>query len=401
MVYGAGGAGWRPRLVALAVILAVLTGCAGKPDRRPAAPFVPTATAAHRAIVRMVTSTTVIPTPTAVPATPTLAPTETPPALAPLVTPTAPPPAIDLARAHPNELGEIPILEYHLIADQDGRWSRSWQHFQDDLDRLYRLGYRTVSLQDVIDDRIDVPAGTSPVVLTFDDSSPGQFTFVEQDGKLVPDPHCAVGILDAFVREHPDFGEHATFFVLPAAEPPHNLFGQNQYQKAKLDYLIAHGMDIGNHTYWHQNLATVSDAEVERQIGQAVQVIGTLEPGYEVDLFALPEGAWPRHKELAYQGNWNGIRYNNRAVLLVGASPASSPDRIGFDPLALPRIQAIPRQLDLWLGALDHGVHQRYVSDGDPNRVTFPIGLADRLKARPGEEKLRSPDPNYEVYRLR
>ncbi|MGH3026359.1 MAG: hypothetical protein ACRDLR_07940, partial [Gaiellaceae bacterium] len=89
------------------------------------------------------------------------------------------------------------------------------------------------------------------------------------------------------------------------------------------------------------------------------------------------------------------------AVLLVGASPSLSPDRVGFDPLAMPRIQAIPQQLDLWLSALDHGVHQRYVSDGDPNRLVFPSALSSKFQPKPGDVKLASPNSKYEVYRLR
>lgn len=308
---------------------------------------------------------------------------------------------MDLSQIHPNELGEIPILEYHLITNQEDRWSRSWENFRADLDRLYRLGYRTVKLQDVIDDRIDVPAGYSPVVLTFDDSSPGQFTFVDEHGTLVPDPHSAVGVLEAFYREHPDFGRHATFFVLPAADPPHNLFGQDRYQKQKLEYLVQHGMEVGNHTYWHQNLSTVGDAEVQRQIGQAVQVITSMVPGYNVDLFALPDGAWPAHRELAIHGTWHGISYTNRAIVLVGAQPALSPDRVGFNPLALPRIQATSDQLDLWLNALARTPGRRYVSDGDPDRLTFPVNVAGQLAKKPGEKRLDSPNPDYDVIQLR
>jgi len=374
--------------------VAALIGCATPPGPSPTATTVATPPPTERVSVATATPTPplIVASPSPIPAKPTSLPTSTGVPVAK---------EMDVAEIHPNELGEIPILEYHLITDEDGRWSRSWRNFQSDLARLYKLGYRTVPLQDVVDDRIDLPAGSSPVVLSFDDSSPGQFTFVDQDGTLVPDPHSAVGILDAFDRDHPDFGEHATFFVLPAADPPHNLFGQDQYQKQKLDYLVKHGMEIGNHTYWHQNLATVGDAEVERQIGQAVQVIDRLVPGYDVDLFALPDGGWPKHRALAVHGVWNGISYNNRAVLLVGASPSLSPDRVGFDPLAMPRIQAIPQQIDLWLSALDHGVHQRYVSDGNPNRVTFPVGLTDKFHLKPGDEKLESPDAGYEVYRLR
>lgn len=392
--------GWIARISRITlrtfVLAVLLTGCAVAESPASTVTTLPTTDPTAPVAVATATVTPAPPlraaSPTPIPATPTARPTPTPVPVTP---------DVDFGKVHPNELGEIPILEYHLITNEDGRWSRSWQHFQSDLARLYSLGYRTVPLQDVVDDRINVPAGYSPVVLTFDDSSPGQFTFIEQGGKLIPDPHSAVGVLDAFDRDHPDFGEHATFFVLPAADPPHNLFGQDQYQKLKLDYLVEHGMEIGNHTYWHQNLAGVGDSEVQRQIGQAVQVIDGLVPGYDLDLFALPDGAWPKHRELAIQGVWNGIRYNNRAVLLVGARPVLSPDRVGFDPLAMPRIQAIPQQLDRWLSALDHGVHQRYVSDGDPNRVAFPTTLSDQFQSKPGDEKLKSPDANYEVYRLR
>ncbi len=343
------------------------------------------------------------PTPTTVAPTATAVPTRVVPTQAPVPVPTTghTPTASEFARIQPNELGEIPILEYHLITNQEDRWSRSWENFRGDLERLYALRYRTVRLQDVIDDRIDVPAGFSPVVLTFDDSSPGQFTFIDQDGTLVPDPHSAVGVLEAFYHEHPDFGRHATFFVLPAADPPHNLFGQNEYQAQKLQYLVAHGMDIGNHTYWHQNLSTVGDEEVRRQIGQAAQVITSMVPGYDVDLFALPEGAWPAHRELAIRGTWHGVTYSNRAIVLVGAQPAPSPDRVDFNPLALPRIQATSDQLDLWLTTLARVPGRRYVSDGDPDRLTFPAILADKHKKRPGERQLASFSPDYEVFQLR
>jgi hypothetical protein len=124
-------------------------------------------------------------------------------------------------------------------------------------------------------------------------------------------------------------------------------------------------------------------------------------PGYDVDLFALPEGAWPAHRELAVRGTWHEITYRNRAIVLVGAQPAPSPDRVGFNPLALPRIQATPDQLDLWLTTLSRVPDRRYVSDGDPDRITFPKTLADKHERKPGERQLDSPDPGYEVFQLR
>ena len=51
----------------------------------------------------------------------------------------------------------------------------------------------------------------SPVILTFDDALRGQFNYTA-DGKI--DPDCAVGILDDFHAQHPDWPLKGTFFVL-------------------------------------------------------------------------------------------------------------------------------------------------------------------------------------------
>src|SRR5437879_4590446 len=82
----------------------------------------------------------------------------------------------------PNELGRVMILEYHKIDYPEARWTRTPENFRHDLETLYARGYRLISLGDLIDGRIAVPAGTTPVVLTFDDSSPGQFRYLEATG---------------------------------------------------------------------------------------------------------------------------------------------------------------------------------------------------------------------------
>ena len=114
----------------------------------------------------------------------------------------------------PNELGRVMILEFHKIDYPEARWTRTPENFRRDLATLYAKGYRLIALGDLLDGRIVLPAGMTPIVLTFDDSSPGQFRYIEQNGVLAIDPKSAIGILDAFTREHPDFGRAATFFVL-------------------------------------------------------------------------------------------------------------------------------------------------------------------------------------------
>src|SRR5438094_4956995 len=103
-----------------------------------------------------------------------------------------------------NELGRLMILEYHKVDYPEERWTRTPENFRRDLETLYTRGYRLQSLNALLDGRIPVPAGTAPVVLTFDDSSPGQYRFVENEGGLEIDPECPVRIFDAFWHERLD-----------------------------------------------------------------------------------------------------------------------------------------------------------------------------------------------------
>ena len=119
------------------------------------------------------------------------------------------------------------ILEYHKIDYPEERWTRTPENFRRDLETLYARGYRLVRASTTCSTAASrLPAGTTPVVLTFDDSSPGQFRYLERNGALEIDPKSGVGILEAFIREKPDFGRAATFFVLPGAKPPNRLFNQ-------------------------------------------------------------------------------------------------------------------------------------------------------------------------------
>jgi len=291
-----------------------------------------------------------------------------------------PTPALESEGVSPNELGSIPILEFHQIVDgEEDQWSITPDHFRRTLQQLYDAGFRPISLNDLLDKRIDLPAGTSPVVLTFDDSSPGQLRFIDRDGQVMVDPACAVGILEDFHSSHPDFEVRATFNVLPEAAEPNKLFGQPQYEQMKLRYLAEHGLEIGNHTYWHQRLDEIDDQEVQRQLALAVKEIDQAVPGYRVRVLALPLGLWPANRTLAISGSYQGVGYQNDAILLVGSDPALSPYSVEFDPYALPRVQVFGRNLDRWLAYYQQHPDERYVSDGDPGAISFPKALASSL----------------------
>jgi len=282
----------------------------------------------------------------------------------------------------PNELGKVLILEYHLIAQESGRWSRSTAEFRRDLDLLYGSGYRTLALGDYIQGKIDIPAGTRPVIFTFDDSSPGQFRYRLRNGKKEIDPDCAVGLLMDFSRRHPDFGMKAIFFVLPGANEPHKLFGQPGYESDKLRELAALGFEIGNHTLWHANLKRYDAAVVRKQLALAVAAIDAAVAGYKVHILALPFGAYPKDLAWAVSGSYGGVSYHNDAILGVAGGPAPSPFSVSWDPLHLPRIQVVGQDLEKWIRYFDRHPGEVFISDGKADTVAFPSGLGSDYASR-------------------
>ncbi|QNE22693.1 hypothetical protein F1D05_38355 [Kribbella qitaiheensis] len=67
--------------------------------------------------------------------------------------------------------------------------------FRDELERLYRENYHPIRAIDLVRRELSsVPAGETPVVLTFDDSTPRQVAF-DAAGRVTRDCDCALGIL--------------------------------------------------------------------------------------------------------------------------------------------------------------------------------------------------------------
>lgn len=276
----------------------------------------------------------------------------------------------------PNDLGRIPILEYHLIGDSDTRWTVSRDHFRRDLAMLYDRGYRPITVAQLVAGQIDLPAGLSPVVVTFDDASPSQFRYLDHDGTLVVDPGSALGIWLDFHARHPDWANRADFCVLPAAAAGHAFFGDrgidgqlSAWRFRKLQYLAQLGFELCDHTLWHANLGKYSDAVVQEQIARGALAIDSAVPGYPVRTFALPLGVWPKRRELASAGVWRDprtgreVRYAFDAILEVAGGPARSPHDPAFDPHRLPRVEVFGNALEHTLDALDEP-GQRYVSAG-------------------------------------
>lgn len=288
-----------------------------------------------------------------------------------------------------NLLGRFPIVEWHQVADADGTYKVSRQRFRAELEELHRRGYVPVNISELLDRSFSLPAGKTPVLLTFDDSSPSQFRYIERAGKLVVDSQSAVGILLEFIRSHPDWKPRGLFCVLPAADQGHSFFGnkgidgqQTAWRFLKLRFLVEQGFELCNHTLWHAQLNKYSDAVVQEQIARAAMAIDSAVPGYRIRALSLPYGVWPRNRELAVKGSWYDskskqlVTYKHDAILLVTGGPARSPFDPQFNPLALPRV---PLQggtrLSTTLDLLDRpGPMSRFVSGTSvSHQVTFRI----------------------------
>lgn len=291
----------------------------------------------------------------------------------------------DIAKYHPNEAGLVPILEYHRIDNGKTTMSRKPTQFRADLERLYKEGYRPVLLSAYLDNKIDAPAGTSPVVFTFDDAYNTQYNTLP-DGRV--DPQCAVGIWQAFAKLHPDFPLKATFYILPRSA-----FGGEHERAQRIQALLALGCQVGNHTIDHIALRKLSDDKVKWELATCADEIKHYAPQANVDTVALPLGSWPKNRALLPQGEYGGHKYANRAVLMVGANPAVSPVSPRFKPMALPRIQACEGDAGItyWLDDLKRHPGRRYISDGDPTTITVPAVMSARIdKAKLNGANLRS-----------
>jgi peptidoglycan/xylan/chitin deacetylase (PgdA/CDA1 family) len=320
-------------------------------------------------------------------------PTVTPQSGIPTVTPQ---PALPL---EPNELGQVPILEYHHIGDVAEQFVRTPDQFRGDLQWLYDHNFHVVNLRDFLAGTIDIPAGKRPVVLTFDDSPVSQFRLLPLGGgQYGIDPNCAIGIMETFFAAHPDFGRGGHFAVLPDMlfdwTPAAAETDQTPLAQLKMEWLRDNGYEIGNHTRDHTNMAELSEDEIKYQLAEANIMIQSMLPDMPVDVITLPYGMLPvgpsgAGDDTLFRGfDYKGQHFVYAAALLVGASPAVVPYSTEFDPYAVPRIQAFDAELTKWFGVFESDPGILYVSDGDPNTITVPNDLHPWLVGTLDETKL-------------
>lgn len=281
-------------------------------------------------------------------------------------------------QAHqPNELGEIMVVMYHNLVEseeEEGYYARSYANFEKDLLRLHKEGYVPITMGEWIDGSFDVPAGKTPIVLTFDDGHP---TDIQLDANGKPTEKCVVGIMEKVAKQHPDFVPKATFYLNgPAA------FGDAEYDKKKIDYLLSNGYEIANHTsnHLHLNEITVEEAK-EEIVGQAKR----LEPftGSKAFHFALPFGQKPLNYGDLVKGDWLGD-YKMISSVNVGWNPVPSIFDKDFDVHNINRVTCGEDEVELyfWLDNFEAVPKTRFISDGMPGVITFPLSQKEHFDSK-------------------
>ena len=293
----------------------------------------------------------------------------------------------------PNEMGRIMVLEYHLITDHNGLYARERGQFRKDLELLYSRGYRPVNMADVLDKNLNLPKGISPVVFVFDDASPEQFRYIENNGKLEIDPTSGIGIWLDFRKTHPDWGNKAVFCLLNGAAAGHNFFGdrgiqgqKSQWRFQKVKWLADNGFELCDHTLWHAQLSKYPDAFVQEQIARNLLGIDSAVPGYKPREMALPQGLWPKNRALASRGSWTDpktgktVSYSWPVVFEVDGGPMRSPYDPAFNPGSTPRIQVIGNAIENNMNKLE-AAGNAYISDGNPAIIARPPANATTATA--------------------
>lgn len=273
--------------------------------------------------------------------------------------------------ADANEMGKVMVLEYHRVGYPEMRYQRTPDNLRADLQRLYEGGYYPVNFIDLVQGLRHVPAGKKPVVLTFDDSDISQFRLL-LDNNI--DADSVVGILLNFHFEHgDDWPARATFFVLGDDTGNYSsIFGEPKWAKAKLQFLVDNGMEVGSHTVNHVDLSVATAERINWELAISKHVIEELVPGYKVQTLSVPYGGFPYTLEFLRAGEWGGIQYSYTGNVAAWGGPTVSPFDPTFAPLNVSRIEITQSWIDYWLAHFEQNPHEYYISDGDPKRLTYP-----------------------------
>ena len=169
-----------------------------------------------------------------------------------------------------SQSGDIPVLNYHRVADGDGNnpLTLSVPEFNEQMAYLNQHGYQSITPDDLLANLQDnAPLPDKPVLITFDD-----------------------GYRDTYTNAYPilkKYGFTATVFLITDVVG-HNDWYVNWQQVKEMHQA---GFVIGSHTLRHVPLTTLSPAEALFQLQKSKEGI-EWRLGVPVKYFAYPTGAY-------------------------------------------------------------------------------------------------------------
>jgi peptidoglycan/xylan/chitin deacetylase (PgdA/CDA1 family) len=213
------------------------------------------------------------------------------PALSPIIeTRTVmPPPFAHAAAPGPFIPAHAPIFMYHGIGPREDRFTVSPERLRAHLDTLREDGRTLLTFHEYAG-RTPYARASRPAILTFDDSTEGQFRFLPGGGI---DPSSAVGVLESYRRAHPEFRVTATFFVNTTTMRGLPAFEQPGLAERKLRFLAARGYEIAGHGTTHRDFATLRAIDARSDTDEFLSMMARAVPGYAVRSFAYPYGSLP------------------------------------------------------------------------------------------------------------
>lgn len=321
--------------------------------------------------------------------------------------------AEELVKIQPNELGGIPVFMYHNIVTDptlEGHLYRTADELYADMQWLYDNNFYMVGMNDVVRGQFDVPAGKHPVVFTFDDSSSMHISFEMgpdgqplrgEDGDYVISPNTAVGVIERFADEHPDFGKAAHFATIPVFKFSWPEYEQDEWYEEKIIWLLANGYEIGNHSEDHVELPATTDEDFARNIGNPYNLVADIvdenDPNFAMGIITLPYGAYPEEgwtgTKLEYLTNgftWDGREVKVEAAMLVCCGLTASPFTTDYHRLWIPRIRGDDPDYDRLKEEIANDWVVLYTSDGNPDTVTIPWPLPQLQWGKLDEEAITS-----------